>query len=88
MTIRNALGHSRVLTFAVLFVLLWLLLTLFRVATSFDWTAITEPTFIGLNAVGGIVGVVVMAIIIMLSFTLYGELSHEEPAPESWPPSE
>jgi apolipoprotein N-acyltransferase len=88
MTIRTALRQSRVLTYAVLFVLLWLLVTLYRVATSFDWTAITTPTFIGLNPVGGIVGVVVMAIVVMLVIALYGELSQEEPAPEPWPPTE
>lgn len=88
MTIRNAIRRSKVITFAVLFVLAWLVLTLYRVATSFDWLAITTPTFIGLNAVGGIVGAIVLAVIVMLVIGLYGELGEDEPTPESWPPSE
>lgn len=88
MTIRAALQQSRLITYAVLFALLWLLLTTYQVATSFDWAAITSPSFIGPNAVGGIVGVVVMVVLAMLLIALYGELSEGEPTPEPWPPSE
>jgi apolipoprotein N-acyltransferase len=88
MTIRNSIRQSKVITFTLLFVLAWLVFSLYRVAVSFDWTTIATPTFIGLNAVGGIAGVVVLAVIIMLSIGLYGELGADDPAPESWPPSE
>jgi hypothetical protein len=88
MTTRSAIRQSKVITFAVMFVLAWLVLTLYRVATSFDWTTITEPTFIGLNAVGGIAGAIVLAVVIMAMIGLYGEIGEEQPTPESWPPSE
>ncbi|MFC4247003.1 hypothetical protein ACFOZ7_08320 [Natribaculum luteum] len=88
MTIRTALRTSRLATYAILFVLVWLLLTTYRVATSFDWSTITSPSFTGPNAVGGIVGVVVLIALVMLLIALYGELSETEPAPEPWPPSE
>lgn len=88
MAIKKALRQSRILTFGLLFVTLWLLFTLYRVATSFDWTAIANPTFIGLNPVGGIMGVIVMALLVMLVFAMYGEMSEEEPAPQPWPPKE
>ncbi len=88
MTIRAALRNSRLATYAVLFALVWLLLTTYRVATRFDWSAITSPSFVGPNAVGGIVGVVVLVTLVMLLIALYGELSETEPAPEPWPPSE
>lgn len=88
MTLRTALRHSRLVTYAVLFALLWLLLATYRVATSLEWAAITSPTFTGLNIVGGVVGLVVMVVLAMLLIALYGELSEAEPGPEPWPPSE
>lgn len=88
MTLRNAVRSTRILTFAIISVLLWGIFNLYRVATSFNWEALATPSFIGLNAVGGIVGVVVLAVFLMLLFGLYGELSENEPSPDPWPPTE
>jgi hypothetical protein len=88
MTLRSAIRSSRILTFGIIFVMLWGLLNLYRVATSFNWEALAAPSFIGLNAVGGIAGVVVLAVFLMLLIGLYGELGESDPAPEPWPPTE
>ncbi|MFB6117737.1 hypothetical protein [Halosegnis sp.] len=88
MSLRTALQNSRVLTFAITAAVLWLLLTTLQVAASFDWLSASASDFVGQNALGGILGVLVMLVLVGALFTLYSELSESEPAPQSWPPSE
>ena len=88
MSIQTALKQSKVLTFVVIGIFLWLLLTLIRVASVFDWTAVSAADFIGRNALGGVVGVIVMLILLGVLVTLFGELMESDPLPDTWPPSE
>jgi hypothetical protein len=88
MSIQTALKQSKVLTFVVIGIFRWLLLTLIRVASAFDWTAVSAADFIGRNALGGVVGVIVMLILLGVLVTLFGELMESDPLPDTWPPSE
>jgi ABC-type siderophore export system fused ATPase/permease subunit len=88
MSTQTALKQSKVLTFVVIGIFLWLLLTLVRVASAFDLTAVSASDFIGRNALGGVVGVVVMLILLGVLVALLGELMETDPLPDTWPPSE
>jgi hypothetical protein len=85
MTIRSALGRSPLVTFAVLVAFLWVLYAGTQVFGLID---VADPGPIGQGAVGGVVGLVVIAIALGLLVVLFGELGESEPGPETWPPSE
>jgi len=88
MSLRTALQQSKILTFVVLGSFIWLGATLFQVAASFDWLAFGNGDFLGVNATGGIAGVVVLAVVLGVLVVLYSEVTETDPAPQSWPPSE
>lgn len=86
---RTALKQSKILTFSVLVAFVWLLFGLLRVATAFNWYAVSGVTdFLGRNAIGGIVGVLVLVVLLGVLVALYSELSSVEPTPDTWPPAE
>jgi hypothetical protein len=87
MTLRTAVRQSKILTFVVLGAFVWLLLTLFEVLSTLDFTTGTA-SFVGQNALGGIAGAMVLAIVLGALVILYSELTEADPAPQSWPPSE
>ncbi|WP_101298265.1 hypothetical protein [Halegenticoccus soli] len=86
MSLKTALGQSRVLTFAVLAIAAWLLLTTLNVVESME--SVWNPTTVGQTAAGGIAGVLVMAGILALLVFLYSEIGESSPAPQRWPPEE
>lgn len=88
MSLRTAMQQSKILTFVTLAAFVWLLVTLLDVMRNFDWLAVAGSDFVGQNAIGGIAGVVVLALLLGSLVTLYSEVSETEPGPESWPPSE
>lgn len=88
MSLRNALQNSRILTFGIIAAFVWLLLNLITVVGAFDWYAAGAGDFIGQNAIGGIVGSIVLLVILGGFVALYSEAGEMEPAPDSWPPSE
>ncbi len=88
MGLRTALQQSKILAFVVAAVFVWLLLGLIRVATAFNWYAVSAGDFLGRNALGGIAGIVVLLVLLGVLIALYGELSETEPTPDTWPPSE
>lgn len=88
MSLRTALQNSRLLTFGIIAGFVWILLNLITVVGAFDWYAAASGDFIGQNAVGGIVGAVVLLVILGGFITLYSEAGETDAAPESWPPSE
>ncbi|MEF8782804.1 MAG: hypothetical protein V5A39_07370 [Haloarculaceae archaeon] len=89
MSSRTALKQSKILTFAVLAAFVWLLFGLLRVATAFNWYEFSGAAdFLGRNAVGGIVGVLVLVVLLSVLVVLYSELSSADPTPDTWPPSE
>ncbi|MDQ2072610.1 hypothetical protein ACODNH_03940 [Haloarcula sp. NS06] len=87
MTLRTAIQQSKILTFVVLGAFVWLLLTLFEVASTIDFATGTA-TFVGQNALGGIAGVLVLTTVLGALVVLYSEMTESDPAPQSWPPSE
>lgn len=84
MGMRTALSNTRWITFAILAAGLWLAATWFSVFESLNWSALDEP--IGPYGFSGIAGLVVLALTLGLLVTLYGELSEEEPGPDTFPP--
>lgn len=81
---RTALSNSRWITFAVIAAAVWLAATWFSVYGSINWNALEDP--VGSHGVGGIVGLVVMAVSLGLLVALYGELAEGEPGPDTFPP--
>lgn len=77
-----------ILTFAVAVVFVWVSLTLVRVATAFNWYAVSSSAFLGRNAMGGLAGMVVMLILLGVMIALFVELTESESTPDPWPPSE
>ncbi|UIO99554.1 hypothetical protein Hbl1158_13655 [Halobaculum sp. CBA1158] len=47
-----------------------------------------DGSYVGTNAVGGLVGVAVLVAFVALLFVLLGELGESDPSPEAWPPEE
>lgn len=88
MSLRTAVQQSMILTFAVLGLFIWLLVTLLSVMGSFDWLTVLSTDYIGFNAAGGLAGVAVIAVILAALVFLSSEVTEEEPTPDSWPPSE
>lgn len=72
-------------TFGLLVASLWVLYAGTRVLGLLDFSN-TGP--VGQGAVGGVVGLVVIAVALGLFVFLFGELGESEPGPETWPPSE
>jgi len=88
MSLRTALQNSQILTFGIIAAFVWTLINLITVVGAFDWYAAAAGDFVGQNAVGGIVGTIVLLVILGAFITLYSEASETDPAPQSWPPSE
>lgn len=86
MGLRTGLQQSRWLTFAVLLVGLWVLLSALRTATAMDWSQLGGGEYIGYAPGSGVVGLVVLLVGLGLLLVLYSELTETDPAPETWPP--
>ncbi|WP_129112831.1 hypothetical protein [Halegenticoccus tardaugens] len=86
MSLRNAIRQNAALT-AVLFLFGgWTLFTLWSVYGSMG--PVTGGDWIGPNGVGGVAGVVILAVVLALVVTVYAELGETGPAPERFPPDE
>lgn len=88
MGVRTALEQSKILMVVILGAFAWLFLTLLTVVRNINWLAVTQPEFIGQNALGGIIGAIVLTIMLGILVTLYGGISETDPSPGTWPPSE
>lgn len=88
MGLRAGIRHSTVLTFVTLGAFVWLLVAALSLLGSIDWLTIASADFVGRNAAGGVAGVAVIVVLIGLLVAFYSAIPEEEPAPESWPPSE
>lgn len=88
MSLRNAIDQSRILTFVLLGIGLWLLIALFSVWSTMDNPWEVTGSYVGPNPIGGIIGIVVMAATLILLVVLYSALETEGPAPSAWPPEE
>ncbi|QCJ46024.1 hypothetical protein [Haloprofundus sp. MHR1] len=86
MSLRNGFRQSWVLTFGIVAAMAWLTLTAVRVFSLVEspltWTTPTAGT----GAMGGLVGLVVMAVFVGVLLVLFSELGESDPAPSTWPP--
>lgn len=85
MSVRTALRQSKVVTFFVLLLGLWVVVAGINV---FNITRIslTVGEVVGQTAVGGVIGLLVIAVVLGLLVALYGGLSETTPTPDTWPP--
>jgi hypothetical protein len=86
MSVRTAVRQSNVLSFAALGAAGWLGLTALQVVGTMQ--PLWEGQSAGQTAVAGLVGALVIAISIGLLFVLLGELGHDSPRPQTWPPEQ
>lgn len=84
MGIRTALDHNSVITFALIFVGVWIALIGLQVVN--EMGPVTIGDWVGQHGVGGLMGLLALAIVLGLLIVLFGELGTSEPAPEEWPP--
>lgn len=82
MAVRDAIRRSPIITFGVLLALVWLLFAGTGVLGAMDLTAGS----VGQGAVGGVVGLLVIAAALVLLVVVLGEAGESGPAPETWPP--
>lgn len=85
MSLREAFEQSQLLTVVVLAAIAWLLFSVGRVLSQFDFWA---GESVGMTADAGVVGVLVMGITLVFAAALLGAFGHDEPAPEAWPPED
>jgi len=90
MSLRNAMRQSRLLTFAVIAFMAWLVVTLVRVWSDMGarWETGAAGGYIGSNPIGGAMGVLVMLGLLALLLVFYSEVGHSDPGPSTWPPEE
>lgn len=81
---RNAFQHNKFVLVGVVAFAVWTLLTFINVATSMG--PLTLENWVGQHGLGGVIGLIALAIIFGLAVTTYGSLSEVDPAPEEWPP--
>lgn len=87
MSIRNAVGQSRLLTAMAVGFGAWLVVVAFRTLNNME-SVWASSAGVGYTAVSGLVGLVVMLAALALLFVLFGELGESEPGPEPWTPEE
>ena len=94
MPLRTAIRQNRILTFAVLLVGAWTVLSWLHVLSiSQSFVSGTVPiaspgTLVGQVWVSGLVGLLVMLVFLGLLVVLWGELGELDPLPDSFPPEE
>lgn len=84
MSLRTAQRQNTLLTGALLLFIGWTALTLWNVATNAGPIAADE--WVGQHGVGAVVGAVALLFIVGLAVGVLGELGHEDPTPDEWPP--
>lgn len=91
MSLRTALGQSKILTFAVLLAAFWTLSVAVEVLGAMEglFAATNQGivgAYVGQLAATGVMGALVMAGLLGLLVYLFGELGQTEPTPDPWPP--
>jgi amino acid transporter len=84
---RDSLRLGSWITVAVLLFGGWVVLTGLWVADTATLGLATGET-VGQTVMGGVIGLLVMFVVILFLFGLYGELGEQEPGPEPFPPQQ
>lgn len=84
MGIRTAIDHNPLLTFGLLFAAGWVLLVGFQIVNAMG--SVTGGNWVGRHGLGGVMGLIVMAIFLGVVIAAFGALGEPEPAPGEWPP--
>ncbi len=92
MSLRTAIRHSGLLTFALLLAGIWVVLTALQVVGAVGSARDTGIELFGAgHAVGqtlgtGLMGLVVLAVLLVCLLFLFGELIEGDPLPDTFPP--
>lgn len=85
MGMRTSLRTSKIITFALLLVSLWVLVSAIDLVGLVS-QAYASGTTLGHSPFSGFVGMLVVAVLLGLAVVLYGELSEPGSPPSAWPP--
>lgn len=94
MPLRTAINQNKILTFALLLVGAWTVLTWLQVLSSSEAflsssvPVVSPVTAVGQVWVSGLVGLLVLLVFLGLLVVLWGELGETDPLPETFPPEE
>ena len=83
MGLKTAFSQARIVTFGVLAVAVWVLLTILQV---FERLGPLSSGGVGQTPISGLVGLAVMGGLLAVLALLYSELGETEPSPDPWPP--
>lgn len=84
MGIRTAIDHNPLLAFGFLIAAGWTVLVglqIFNVMGS-----VTGGNWVGRHGLGGLMGLIVLAVFLGILIAAFGALGEPEPAPDEWPP--
>ena len=85
MGMRTSLRTSKIITFALLLVGLWVVVAVVDLAGIVN-EAFAAGTSVGQAPLSGLLGLLVLAVVLGLAVVLYGELSEPGAPPSTWPP--
>lgn len=85
MSMRDALGQSRILTLGVLVGMGWLVFTIMQVLGQINYW---NPVDVGQTASTGVIGLFVLVAVLLLALTVFSELGYDEPTANTWPPED
>lgn len=83
MSLRDALGQTRLLTLGLLAGMGWIVFTAAQVLGGINFWA---PADVGHTAGAGVVGLLVLTAVLVASLSLLSGIGHDDPAPDTWPP--
>ncbi|QLK26315.1 hypothetical protein HYG81_01435 [Natrinema zhouii] len=84
MGIRTAIDHNPLLAFGLLIAAGWTVLVGLQIFTVMG--SVTGGNWVGRHGLGGLMGLIVLAVFLGVVIAAFGALSEPEPAPEEWPP--
>ncbi|SEV84955.1 hypothetical protein [Natrinema salifodinae] len=84
MGIRTAVDQNPLLAFGLLFIAGWAVFVGSHIISVMG--SITGGDWVGRHGLGGLMGLLVLAIFLGIVIAAFGALSEPEPAPNEWPP--
>ncbi|WP_226479396.1 hypothetical protein [Natrinema amylolyticum] len=84
MGIRTAIDHNPLLAFGFLIAAGWTVLVGLQIVNAMG--SVAGGDWVGRHGLGGLMGLIVLAIFLGVVIAAFGALGEPEPAPEEWPP--